>query len=652
MIETDNSPADAAIVWRYPGAPEETVEGAFMDRYSIGSREELYQRSVRDPEWFWATVIEFLDIPFISSPTKIMESTPEPHDTRWFVDGRINLAHACLSPWENSDLIALIDEREDGSTREWTGKELVHEVRRGAGLLRDNGLIAGDRVVLLLPMSAEGIITLLSVAWAGGVSVPVFSGFGMEATALRLADSGAKTVVTAAGVTRRGRPVDLVDVARQSIATVDHDATLIVWGLNPLDATGTEEIDWRTAAARAPLMHKPSPALAEDPVLIAYTSGTTGKPKGVVHVHGGLTVKLAQEGAFQLDIHPGDRVAWVTDLGWLMSQWILVAALVNRATLVTYSGAPDFPHGDRILRFIEDHRLTAIGISPSLIRALMSSPDTAARPLTSHQLRAFASSGEPWTSDAWWWLFRDVGHQELPIVNFTGGTEVGACFLSVSLLQGITPLSVGAPSLGMAVDIFSPDGSPTGGVIGELVCRQPWPAMARTVWGDHQRFLDTYWAPWPGVWQHGDRASMDAQGFWTLHGRSDDVMNVAGKRLGPVEVESAACSVPGITMAAAIGVPHSTKGEVIALFIVMQPDLELTDTLRAEIRGAVQTSLGKAFAPSEIIAVPDLPRTRTAKTVRRAIRSFVLGDDPGDLTTVENPESLQAFPRLHTFMNP
>lgn len=652
MTVTDNSQLDPAIVWRYPGPSEETVEGAFMDRYSIGSREELYQRSVRDPEWFWASVIEFLDIPFISSPTKIVESTAEPHSTRWFVDGHVNLAHACLSSWENSDLIALIDEREDGSIREWTGKELVHEVRQGAGLLRDNGLITGDRVVLLLPMSAEGIISLLSVAWAGGVSVPVFSGFGVEATALRLSDSGATMVITTAGVTRRGRPVDLVDVARQSIAAVNPDVTFIVWGLDHHNARGTDGIDWVTAATRVPLMHDPSPTLAEDPVLIAYTSGTTGRPKGVVHVHGGLTVKLAQEGAFQLDIHPGDRVAWVTDLGWLMSQWILVAALVNRATLVTYSGAPDFPHGDRILRLIEDHRLTAIGISPSLIRALMSSPDTAARPLSSHHLRAFASSGEPWTSDAWWWLFRDVGREKLPIVNFTGGTEVGACFLSVSLLQGITPLSVGAPSLGMAVDIYSPDGSSTGGAIGELVCTQPWPAMARTVWGDHQRFLDTYWSHWPGVWQHGDRASMDAQGFWTLHGRSDDVMNVAGKRLGPVEVESAACSVPGITMAAAVGVPHPTKGEVIALFIVMQPDVELTDTLRTEIRHAVQASLGKAFAPAEIIAVPDLPRTRTAKTVRRAIRSFVLGHDPGDLSTVENPESLQAFPRLRTFTIP
>lgn len=368
-----------------------------------------------------------------------------------------------------------------------------------------------------------------------------------------------------------------------------------------------------------------------------------------MHVHGGLTVKLAQEGAFQLDIHPGDRVAWVTDLGWLMSQWILVAALVNRTTLVAYSGAPDFPHGDRILRFIEVHRLTAIGISPSLIRGLMSSADVAARPLTSHQLRAFASNGELWTSDAWWWLFRDVGNDKLPIVNFTGGTEVRAYFLSVSLLQGITPLSVGAPFLGMAVDIFSSEGSPTGGAIGELVCTQPWPAMARTAWGDHQRFLDTCWSQWPGVWQHGDRASMDAQGFWTLHGRSDDVMNVAGKRLGPVEVESAACSVSGITVAAAVGVPHSTKGEVIAFFIVMQPDVELTDTLRTEIRRAVQTSKDKAFAPAKIIAVPDLPRTRTAKTVRRAIRSFVVGDDPGDLSTVENPESLLAFSRLRTF---
>jgi len=645
-MSTDHSARDGldSIAWTLPADRRPTVEALFLSSSGESDRGIGYRSSIESPEIFWRQVIDFLAIPFLRPPDRILQDGEHMSEAQWFPDSSINLAHACLAKWENSSAAALIEEREDGFTRVWSGRQLCDEVRRGAGLVRHEGVDAGDRVVLLLPMSAEGVISLLSVVWAGAVAVPVFSGFGVEATRLRIVDSAAKLVVTQTELTRRGRDVDLVSVARLAAKGTSAQDRIIAWG-----ADGIDDSSWQSRALAVEPISDPAPTRAEDPVLIAYTSGTTGKPKGVVHVHGGLTVKLAQEAAFQLDVQPGDRVSWVTDLGWIMSAWIIVGALVNQATLVCYPGAPDYPRHDRIIEYARRHELTALGLAPTLIRNLATQYPEGLGTGPLPEMLAFGSSGEPWTEDAWWWLFETLGNRAIPIVNFTGGTEVGACFLSVSLLQGIKPLSVGSPCWGMAVEDWGPEGIATHGEPGELVCTRPWPAMARTVWGDHDRFLQTYYSTWPSIWRHGDRVSYDSEGFWTLHGRSDDVMNVAGKRLGPVEVEAAALSVPGVEKAAAVGLPHPTKGESVALFLVLSdapPDSVVPDAIANSVAAAVVDALGKPFLPTDLVAVPDLPRTRTAKTVRRAIRSVSLGEDPGDLSTVENPEVLQSFPRI------
>lgn len=656
MVAKGNSRPEATsidrhIAWRLPDDRRATSEQRFLSFIGMAELEQGYDWSVRSPEAFWAKTLEFLDVPFLSGPERIMDTGSHMSQTRWFVGGSINLAHACLAKWQDSDSEALVEEREDGTVLRWSGRELTDAVRAGAAVLREVGVERGDRVVLLLPMSAEGVVSLLSVAWMGAVAVPVFSGFGPEATRLRIEDSGAKAIVTQDHLTRRGRAINLVEVARESSAGTPAHERLLVWRDNSGSSSKSVGIDWQSLARTVPPMDEPVATDAEDPVLIAYTSGTTGKPKGVVHVHGGLTVKLAQEASFQLDVQSGDRVAWMTDLGWIMSAWIIVGALVNQATLVCYPGAPNYPARDRVFTFARNHRLTAIGLAPSLVRGVMGAYAQDSQPEELPDLLTIGSSGEPWTEQAWSWLFEKVGRSKIPIVNFTGGTEVGACFLSVSLLQGVTPMSVGRPSWGMAVEDWGADGRPTGGAPGELVCSQPWPAMARTVWGDHDRFMDTYFDTWPQVWRHGDRVSYDDHGFWTLHGRSDDVMNVAGKRLGPVEVEAAALTVPGVLQAAAVGLPHPVKGEAVALFLVLD-EHEGEDDVPADLADAVTTavvsSLGRAFAPSDIVSVPDLPRTRTAKTVRRAIRSIALGEEPGDLSTIDNPNVLQFFPRLRT----
>jgi acetyl-CoA synthetase len=382
----------------------------------------------------------------------------------------------------------------------------------------------------------------------------------------------------------------------------------------------------------------------EHPLVIGYTSGTTGKPKGVLHVHGGLLVKVAEEVAYQVDLHRGEILYWVTDLGWIMGPWEIVGALALGATLVLTEGAPTHPAPDRLWAGVERHGVTTLGVSPTLIRAIAPYGE---KPVASHDLsslRILASTGEPWNPSPYLWLSDIVGKGRLPIINLSGGTEVGACFLSPHPVTPIEVCSLRGPALGMDLEVWGPDGAPLGSnEVGELVCRQPWPSMTRGVWGDAERYLDTYWRRWPGVWVHGDWASVDENGQWFLHGRSDDTLSVAGKRLGPAEVESVLAGHPAVAESAAIGVPHEVKGETIWCVVVLRPDAEASGDLAKELRRSVGEHLGRSFMPSRVLFVPELPKTRSAKIVRRAIRAAALGDDPGDLSSIENPASLDAI---------
>jgi acetyl-CoA synthetase len=381
---------------------------------------------------------------------------------------------------------------------------------------------------------------------------------------------------------------------------------------------------------------------SETPYLLTYTSGTTGPPKGVVHVQGGFLVSIAREAAYQADVHRGDVMHFATDMGWIMGPWTLVGAGALGATIVFTEGAPDWPAPDRLWRTVEGEHVTSLGLSPTLARSLAPHgvPDA---DLSS--LRTFVTTGEPWNPDPYQWLFDDVGDSRVPIINCSGGTEVGACFLTPTVAGPIKACSLGGPALGMAMDIVDEQGRTLVGTgeVGELVCRRPFPGMTRGFWRDPQKFLDTYWSRLPGVWVHGDWASADADGFWFLHGRSDDTLNIAGKRVGPAELESAATAHPAVREAAAIGVPHEVKGETSWIFCCLLPGFEPSSELEREIAAAVSERLGKAFAPGRILFVDALPRTRSAKIVRRAVRATALGTDPGDLSSLENPESLDAI---------
>jgi acetyl-CoA synthetase len=380
---------------------------------------------------------------------------------------------------------------------------------------------------------------------------------------------------------------------------------------------------------------------SEHPYLLAYTSGTTGRPKGALHVQGGFLVSIAREVAYQSDVKPGDRIHFATDMGWIMGPWTVVGGGACGATVVYAEGAPDFPP-ERLWKLVESERVTMLGVSPTLVRALIPKGEPEA---DTSSLKSICTTGEPWNRDPYLWLFEHVGGGRIPIVNASGGTEVGACFLATAITEPIKPVALGFPALGEDMDVFGPDGAPVRGEVGELVCKRPWPGMTRGIWGDDDRFLEAYWRRFPGVWTHGDWASIDEDGYWFLHGRSDDTLNIAGKRIGPAELESAAVAHHAVAEAAAIGVPHDVKGEVAWIFCVLRPGEEATPACALEISDAVTDDLGKAFKPERIVFVSALPKTRSAKIVRRAVRARVLGKDPGDLSSLENPDALDEIAR-------
>ncbi len=595
-----------------------------MRRHGFSTYRELVARSIKDPEWFWPAAVEDTGIELYEPWSEVVDLSRGPEWATWFRGAKLNIAWNCVHRWR-SDRTAAVFRGEDGARRELTFAQLSDAVTRLAERLVQLGVEPGDRVAIYLPMSPEAAIASHACAHIGAVQVPVFSGFAAPAVAQRLADSGAKAAITVRSSLRRGKTVPMLAILEEA----------------RLHAPALEHVivaPWDDEVAGCPGTLEPLAVEAEHPYLLTYTSGTTGKPKGVLHVQGGFLVSIAREACYQADAGPDDVVHFSTDMGWIMGPWTVVGCGAMGASLVFAEGAPDWPP-DRLWRLVEEERVTILGCSPTLVRALI--PHGEPRSGLS-SLRVFVTTGEPWNPVPYRWLFEQVGGSRVPIVNITGGTEVGAVFLGSSIAEPIKACSVGGPALGMAMDVVDPDGRSLVGTgdVGELVCRKPFPGMTRGFWDDPERYLDTYWRRFPGIWTHGDWASVDGDGYWFLHGRSDDTLNIAGKRIGPAEIESAAVAHPAVTEAAAVGVPHEVKGEVAWVFCVLAPGRSATPE---EVAGLVAADLGKAFAPDRVVFVPALPKTRSAKIVRRAVRATALGTDPGDLSSVENPEALEAI---------
>jgi len=631
----------ASFAWFPPDdARESTNVGRFLTRHGIDDLASLRARSIAEPEWFWPAVVDFLGLEFATPWTSVVDASNGIEWATWFNGATCNVASWLVDRWaaETPDKIAITWEGEDGATRSWTYAELRREVDSCATQLSLEGIGRGDAVGIFLPMLPETVAALLAVMKLGAVFLPLFSGYGADAVAARLADAKAKALVFADGTYRRGKQLDMLSVGTKAIEQCPTVTTTVIvprlaggraWMLAP---HGAAPFDARMVDS-------------EHPLFLAYTSGTTGRPKGTVAVHGGFGVKVAEEVAFQFDCRPDDTLFWFTDMGWIMGPWEVVGTLANGATLALYEGAPDWPEPDRLWSFLERHGVTILGISPTLIRALMPHGDGPVRSHDLSKLRVLGSTGEPWNLDPWRWYFDVVGGGRCPVINISGGTEVGACFLSPHPIEPIKPVSLGGPCLGMAVDVFDAEGQPIppgNGEVGELVCTKPWPGMTRGIYNDPERYLETYWSTYPGVWRHGDWASVDADGQWYLHGRSDDTIKVAGKRLGPAEVESALVGHPAVVEAAAIGVPDEVKGEALWAFVVVAPDVTPDDELRDELTALVASQLGSSFRPSTVRFTSALPKTRNAKVLRRAIRATVLGQDAGDLSSLEDASTLDA----------
>jgi acetyl-CoA synthetase len=632
--------------WMWEPSPEHLRRAnitRFMRRHHIGSYEELVARSTSDTAWFWDAVVDDLGLDFMHPYEGVLDEGAGVEWATWFRGGTVNVAANCVDRWaeRTPDATALIYEDEGGDVRRLSYSQLETLTNGIAAGLRSLGLREREVVAVYMPMAPETVATVMACAKLGIVFLPLFSGFGAEAIAVRLRDSGARVLIAADRSTRKGRVVDMktvVDTAVSSCPTVER---VVVWKRagdtrlqRPLEIELDELFDPSGDIETVELD-------AEHPLFIAYTSGTTGRPKGAVHVHGGFLVKIAEEVAYQVDLHPGEVLYWLTDLGWIMGPWEIIGATALGGTIVLYEGAPDFPDPDRLWRLAERHRVTTLGLSPSVIRSLMRVGASNVHEHDLSSLRILGSTGEPWNPEPYRWYFEHVGSGRCPVINFSGGTEIGACLLSPHPIQPLKACSLGGPALGMDVQVRRSDGRAAGvGEVGELVCRKPWPSMTRGIWGDPQRYIDTYWSRWPGVWVHGDWARVDEDGQWFIEGRSDDTMSIAGKRVGPSEVEDALMEHGAVAESAAVGIPHEIKGEAIWCFVVPKRGRDASPRLGIELGDYVASSLGRAFKPERVLFVHDLPRTRSAKVMRRTIRAIVTGEDLGDLSSLENPSAL------------
>lgn len=635
--------AQSEIVWRPdPQNIERSNLKRFMDRHGIVTLEELLQRSTEDIAWFWEAVLDDLDIEFYEPYSLIVDLAQGPAWPKWCVGGKLNIVHNCVDKWQGTpteNQAALRWEGEEGSQRVLTYNDLDREINRLSNGLRALGLGRGDVIGLFMPMVPEIAIALLAIIKIGGVILPLFSGYGATAVATRLADAGAKALFTSDGLYRRGRAVALKPVVDEALTRAPSVEHVFVFPRVGLDIDWEEGRDhwWDDLIADQPYEAETAKTDAEDVLMILFTSGTTGLPKGAVHTHCGFPIKAAQDMAHGLDMQTSDTLYWMTDMGWMMGPWEVFGTLMLGGTMLFYDGAPDYPGSDRLWSLVERHGVTILGLSPTLIRSLMRFGESPARAHDLSTLRAFGSTGEPWNPGPWMWLFETIGGGRLPIINYSGGTEISGGILMGNIMTPLKPCAFSGPVPGMAADVVDSNGQSVRGQVGELVVRQPWIGMTRGFWKDPDRYFDTYWSRIPGVWVHGDWSLADNDGLWYILGRSDDTIKVAGKRLGPAEVESVLVGHPAVTEAGAIGAPDPIKGEELVCFCVLQPGA-LSDTLADDLKSLVARELGKPLQPREIFFVRDLPKTRNAKVMRRVIRAAYLNEEPGDLSALTNPE--------------
>jgi acetyl-CoA synthetase len=604
----------------------------------------IYDEAEADRLGFWAKQARTLD--WDTDFTQVLDWSNAPF-AKWFVGGKLNVAYNCVDRHVlagHGDQIAIRFEGETGDQINITYRELMDQVCKAANAITELGVSAGDRVAIYMPMIPEAVVAMLACARVGAVHSVVFAGFSAEALRSRIEDAQAKLVITADGQNRRGSVMTLKPAVDEAVAVSPSvNNVLVVKRCGNEIAWGPKDVWWHEFVANQSLEHTPVAFDAEHPLFILYTSGTTGKPKGILHTTGGYLTQVSYTHRVVFDLKPDTDVFWCTaDIGWVTGHsYIVYGPLANRVTQVIYEGTPDTPGKDRWWDIIQRHGVTILYTAPTAIRTFMKWGDEFPQAYDLSSLRLLGSVGEPINPEAWMWYRSVIGGNNCPIVDTWWQTETGG--MMISPLPGVTATKPGSamralPGIGMAVvdDAGTPLGNGHGGF---LVLTEPWPAMLRGIWGDNQRFVDTYWSKWPQFYFAGDGAKLDDDGALWLLGRVDDVMNVSGHRISTTEVESALVSHPSVAEAAVVGAADETTGQAIVAFVILRGGMEGEDgtSLVNELRNHVATEIGAIAKPKKIMIVPELPKTRSGKILRRLLQDVAEHRNVGDSTTLADP---------------
>ena len=620
----------------------------FMKLHGISTLEQLSKKANNDLEWFWKEVEQSIGIIWDKPYQKILDLSQGLPFPKWFADGKTNIYKSTVEKFSKiyPNKIAYTFVSEDGKTSQTTYLELDKKVCKLANSLKSLGIQKGDVVAIYLPMIEESILAILASAKIGAVQTVIFSGYSSESLQIRLHDCKAKILFVCDGFQRKGKVISQKKIVETAILNTYIEKIIVVPYKGIEDFEKSENILFYPDL----IISQPESCLteitdSEDPLFILYTSGTTGKPKGVVHVHGGFSVFAGHQAAFLIDMTENDIILWPADIGWITGLvWNVYGLLIRGASAVIYDGALDFPNFDRIWDMLQEYNATIFGISPTAVRLFKKNN---VQPLKKHSLdkiKNIPTTGEPLDEDSWRWLFENVGNKKIPIMNLSGGTEIGGAMLSVFPGMKIKPSTVGIPCPGINLDVYDEDGNSVREKDGYLVIKSPWPAMTRGLLNDKQRYLQTYWSRFENIWFHGDYVFVDNDGLWYMKGRADDVINVSGHRMSTAEIEHTVIGHEKISDAASISIPDDITGEAIVLFVV--PEEKIEQELDVEISNYISEKIGKLAKPKFVFILSDLPKTRTGKIMRRLLKAKLLGLELGDLSSLENPQVLHEISKL------
>ena len=631
------------IIWEAPDSIKKKSKlTQFLKYCNVSNYDDLEKKSFSDPGWLWDNVIKFSNLKFYKPYKKILDETKGPPWSKWCVGGTTNIVLNCVDRHKDKDFFKetfIYSEREDGRENSITYEEFDKQISKVGNSLKINGFKKGDVIALYMPQFIETYIAYFAILKIGCVVLPLFSGYGSKAVIERLNIAKAKGIFTVEKTFRKGKEIRMFDLVKSDLDQVQSLDKIFLLGKD----TGKKIFNWENFNNVSEKLNTEE-MNSEDPAIIHFTSGTTGKPKGCVYTHVGLVSKMSFDEGVLADFKQNDIHLCMADMGWMVGSKSATIASLHGAKMVIAEGVPDFPDEVRFWKLIEKYKVSWTELSPALIRAQMIKDKKLFKDLNLNSLRIVCTGGEPWTEKPWKWLFEFIGKSKVPIMNSAGGTEVSGSILHCCLHRPFKVGSFNAPIPGMSADILTLDGKKVStDEMGELVMRKSSIGLTKSLWNDDDRYIKNYWSIIKDFWVHGDLASKDKDGHWFLHGRSDDTIKVSGKRIGPSELESVIVKSGKAKEVAAVGIPDENKGSKIILSIVL---LENSEEKESYFENLVINDLGKSFKPDKIIFVKDLPKTRNMKIMRRVIKSCLAKEDPGDISTLLNPESVEEI-RAH-----